>query len=248
MMQNIAINLAAGQSLPAQVKGLVLQMISTGEEAVTVQFMQGGRIAYTVNNVTTGWRLKPVGGFDSVIFTAGANATSVQAIATNGDIDIQVLEVGSTIANTAGNPVPVSLVAEPGAPVPVTIDGTVTVTGVELTATNVGISNTPADPVPVQTAINETVATVAPVVVAANATGTALLAADATRRGVRFYAPQTNAGPVAILPDNAHGFANAAIVLYPGDFWNENEASGAAWYASTPAGTGATVNMQTVKA
>jgi hypothetical protein len=267
-MQNININLAAGQSLPVQVQGLVLQIISTGEEAVEVKFLQGSRVMYDVDGVATGWRLKPQGGFNSLVFTAGENATTVQAIVTNGDIDIQVLEVGSSISNTADNPVPVSLVNEPGAPVPVSapagnpvnvaapagapvnvaVQGTVNVSGATLTATNVGIDNTAADPVPVQTAISSTVATVATVPVAAGATGTVLLAADATRRGVRFYNPQSSAGPVALTPDNVTSFANAAIVLYPGDYYAETDAPAAAWYAATPAGTTAAVNLQTVHA
>ncbi|MBT2180491.1 hypothetical protein KKP06_21995 [Ralstonia pickettii] len=93
----------------------------------------------------------------------------------------------------------------------------------------------------------QTIAEPAAVSVAANATGTVLLAADATRRAVRFYNPVNSAGPVAIVGVNTTAYAAGAVVLNPGDFWNETEAPGAAWYASTPAGTGATVNLQTVK-
>lgn len=286
-MQNIQFALSPNQNLPVQVKGAVLQVIDTGEEAVTVQFLQGGQVAYEVDNVTTGWKVQPFGGFTSMNVKAGANGGNFSAIVTNGDIDIQVLSVGSTIGNTTNNPVPVAIVSEPGAPfqvtaaadfpvkngataLHVTVDGTVEVSGVELTATNVGINNTAANPVPVSLVsepgaplavsapaaaplatlpnLAQTPATVTPVAIAANTTGTALLAADATRRAVRFYNPQGSAGPVAIVPAAADTFANAAIVLYPGDFWNESEAPGAAWYASTPNATGATVNLQTVKA
>jgi len=267
-MQNIGTTLTPGSATPFQMRGTVLQILSSGNSAgLTVQFLRGSQVEYTVKGALTGWKLKPAGGFDSITIES-ATGDTISAIVTGGDVDIQVLETAAQITNTAGNPVPVSIGG-----------GNVTVT-----ATNVGINNTSANPVPVSitsepgapfavtvgntsgspvpvSLVSEpgapvatvdtkamTPATVAPVTVAANATGTALLALDATRRGVRFYNPQTSAGPVAITPDGTTAFANAAVVLYPGDFWNETEAPGAAWYASTPAATGAAVNLQTVKA
>lgn len=202
---------------------------------------------YVAQSLGAGAKLAPAPGFASVQIIPSA-ACNVQFIVTDGDIDIQLTQTTVSVANTGANPVPVSLVSEPGAPVPVSVTGTVNVSGATLTATNVGINNTNANPVPVSEATCATVATVAGVPVAANATGTVLIAADATRRVMRFYAPQSNAGPVAITPDNATTYANAAIVLNPGDYREETNAPGVAWYASTPAATGATVNMQTVKA
>lgn len=257
-MQNINIQLKAGVALQSQVKGLLLQVIGTdGAENLSVQFIQGSGVAYTVNGVAAGWRLKPTGGFDSVVFQSD-NDAAITCIVTSGDIDVQVLEVGSTITNAANNPVPVSIVSEPGQPFAVTIAEGSTV---EVTADNVGINNTEANPVPVKLVASDdatgvpvlpvlaqTPATVAPVVVAANANGVVLIAADATRRAARFYNPNISAGPVAITPDLTTSFASASVVLYPGDFWSETDAPGAAWYASTPNETGATVNLQTVNA
>lgn len=55
-------------------------------------------------------------------------------------------------------------------------------------------------------------------------------AASATRLGLRFLAPATNSGNVALI--GAGGtFANAAIILAPGDAWVESEAAAAAWSA-----------------
>ncbi|KML60893.1 hypothetical protein VL15_07215 [Burkholderia cepacia] len=212
----------------------------------------------TVQSVGAGAKLTPAAGFVAVTISTTADS-NVAFIVTQGDIDIQLNQTTVNIGNGSGNPVPVAIVSEPGSPFPVTVTGTVAVSGATLTATNVGINNTTANPVPVQLHVSDitvpvlpalalTPATVTPVVVAAGATGAVLLAADATRRAVRFFNPASSAGPVAIVPAAADAYANGAIVLNPGDFWNETDAPGAAWYASTPAATGATVNLQTVKA
>ncbi|RQS17493.1 MULTISPECIES: hypothetical protein [unclassified Burkholderia] len=256
-MQTIPMLLKAGLRTPMKTAGSVFLVQSADQgNNLTVRFLGHNAVIGEVDNVGTAFKAKPPHGFSGVELLAPVD-TNVVIVIADGDVDLQLSSLGVQITNPPGNPVPVSLVSEPGAPIPVsaapgamhvTVDGTVNVSGATLTATNVGVNNTAANPVPVETAINQTVATVAPVPVAANVTGAVLLAADATRRGVRFYAPQSNAGPVAIVPVNADAYANGAIVLYPGDFWNETEAPGAAWYASTPAGTSATVNLQTVKA
>ncbi|VBY45458.1 Uncharacterised protein [Burkholderia pseudomallei] len=228
---------------------------------------QGNR--YSVQGVGPAFKASPATGFVSVEIATSIDA-NVAFIVTQGEVELQLANVTTTVTNSAANPVPVTLVSEPGAPVQVSappsapvnvaVQGTVNVSGATLTATNVGINNDAAHPVPVSLVSEPgapvatldtkalTVATVAAVVVAANATGTALLAADATRRAVRFFNRASSAGPVAIVPAAADAYAAAAIVLNPGDFWNETDAPGAAWYASTPAATGAAVNLQTVKA
>ena len=75
--------------------------------------------------------------------------------------------------------------------------------------------------------------------------GIALLAADATRKSVRFR----NVGPddVALIAALANSFANAAVVLRAGETWNEIEAPGAAWFSQTDVGGAAEVAIQTVK-
>lgn len=209
----------------------------------------------TLTGVGAGAKMTPATGFTKVEIST-TNDANVVFVVTNGDVDVQLSQLGSTITNTNLNPVPVSIVSEPGAPfqvsapvgqeVNVRVQGSVAVTGATLTATNVGINNTPANPVPIETAINQTVATVAPVPVPANTVGVVLLAADATRRGTRFYNAGVN--QVAIVPDNTTPLANAVIVLQPGDFWNETEAPGAAWWAASSLAGPTTVNLQTVKA
>jgi hypothetical protein len=264
-MQNIGITLTPRYAQPFQMKGTVLQMLSSGNSAgLTVQFLKGSQVQYTVTGVLTGWKLTPKGGFDSITIES-ATGDTISGIVTDGNVDIQVLETVTQISNTTANPVPVQVA-----------DGST----VTVTATNVGINNSSANPVPVSI-VNEpgapfavtvsntagsplpvslvsepgapvatldtkaqTPATVAPVTLAASATGTVLLASSATRRAARFY--NAGANPVAITPDNATTFVNAAIMLNPGDFWNETDAPGAAWFASTGASGGSTVNLQTV--
>ncbi|KVD19192.1 hypothetical protein WI80_33395 [Burkholderia ubonensis] len=285
-MQNFRAVLDGNAPYIRTMRGMVL-LIQTADQgnALTVQLLRGGAVLDTVDGIGPGAKLVPRGGFDG--FTIEGAAGVVQGVVTMGDIDIQLAQINTNISNDATHPVPVSLVSAPGQPIEVTnapgqdlrvtVDGPVNVTGAQLTATNVGINNTDANPVPVKLHASDdatpipvagtvtignaagapvptldvkaqTPATVAPVPVAAGATGTVLLAVDAARRAVRFFNPAGSAGPVAIVPDNATVYASAAIVLNPGDFWNETEAPGAAWFASTPAGTGATVNIQTVKA
>jgi hypothetical protein len=261
-MQNITLQLQAGAALPAQVKGKVLQIIGTGgSDSLTVQFTQGSQVAYTVNGIQSGWRLAPTGGFDALTFTSANNAT-LTAIVTNGDIDIQVLENTSTIANAASNPVPVSIVGEPGAPFSVTIAPGSTV---EVTADNVGINNTEANPVPVSLVVApdasvavtlagstddavipvqaQPVATTItePAAVLVASVGAALLAASATRKGFRVRNAGT--GLLALTASAAQSLANAVIVLNPGDVWTESEAPGAAWFAVSDVGTTANVQV-----
>jgi hypothetical protein len=253
-MQTIKQLITAAAGYNANLKGLVLfvQDCDQGDAlTITLTDILGNR--YTVQEVGPGAKIKPAGGFTNVQISTPEDA-NVMFIVTSGDIEIQNSSTESVITNGDAQAVPVRTPA--GTRLAVDIGGGT----IDLTATNVTINNTSADPVPVSLvsepgapvavtkAPSATVATVAPVAVAANNTGAVLLAVDAARRGVRFYAPQSNAGPVAIVPDNATAYASAAIVLYPGDFWNEDEAPGAAWYASTPGGTGGTINMQTVKA
>ncbi len=81
--------------------------------------------------------------------------------------------------------------------------------------------------------------------VAVNDVGVALVAADATRKSVRFR--NTGANSVALIAAAANSFDNAAVVLQPGDIWNEIEAPGAAWFGKCGAGLASTLAVQTVK-
>lgn len=119
-MQNIGpITLTPNVALPFPVRGNTVQFLSSGNSAgLTVQFLQGGQVQYTVENVLTGWKIKPAGGFDSMTIES-ATGDTISAIVTAGDIDVQILNLSAQIENTSANPVPVSLISEPGAPFPV---------------------------------------------------------------------------------------------------------------------------------
>nr|WP_314606065.1 hypothetical protein [uncultured Janthinobacterium sp.] len=86
-----------------------------------------------------------------------------------------------------------------------------------------------------------TVENVAPVAVSAVAA--VLLAASGTRRGARLK----NAGDNAVAIGGANiVFATAAVLIQPGETWNENEAPGAAWYCICDAGLVSKINIQTI--
>ncbi|MFM0206946.1 hypothetical protein PQQ96_06005 [Paraburkholderia sediminicola] len=133
-MQNIGTTLTPGTATPFQQKGKVLQVLSSGNSAgLTVQFLKGSQVAYTVNGVLGGYKLTPEGGFDSLTI-ASATGDTISAIVTGGDVDIQILSNASVITNTSADPVPVNIAG-----------GTVNVT-----ASNITVANTTAQPVPVQ--------------------------------------------------------------------------------------------------
>jgi hypothetical protein len=67
----------------------------------------------------------------------------------------------------------------------------------------------------------------APAAVSVGVAATALVAADATRRSVRFF----NAGTVAVyLGPAGVTTANGAVMINPQQLWIETEAAAAAWY------------------
>lgn len=70
-----------------------------------------------------------------------------------------------------------------------------------------------------------------------------LIAAGATRRGLRIK--NAGANPVAIGGVTL-AFATAAVVIQPGETWNENEAPGAAWYCICDTALASTLNIQDI--
>ncbi|WP_246794586.1 hypothetical protein [Burkholderia perseverans] len=253
-MQTIAQKITAANGYMAAMAGrtLYVQTSDAGNVlTITLTDVLGNRAV--VQNVGAGAKLTPASGFTSVAITTTADS-NVAFIVTQGDIDIQLNQTAVQVANGSGNPVPVAIVSEPGAPFPVTVQGSVTVTGVTLTATNVGINNTTANPVPVLLQSSADTVSIpvqvqppasapadgAPVVVGTS--GAALVAAAAGRRSLRVR----NAGPGLLALTAAAGttFASAAVVIQVGDTYIERDAPQAAWYAVSDTGTNA--NIQTV--
>jgi hypothetical protein len=69
------------------------------------------------------------------------------------------------------------------------------------------------------------------------------LVASALRRGFRIK--NVGANSVAIGGDGLN-YANAVVLIQPGETWNENEALGAAWSCICGAGLASTINIQTI--
>lgn len=236
---------------------------------------------YSVQDVGAGFKAAPMAGFTQVSITASVDS-NVEFIVSQGDVDIQLNEVNAIIGNTAAapanvqvqgqgttsgnplyvnatgatltatnvginntsaNPVPVSLVSEPGAPV--AVNGTVNIgnaVGSPVPVTLTGSSDTTAIPVtPTQGA---TITDEAPVTVAAftGANQVALIAAGA-RRAMRVLNPIGSAGNLYIGGSGVTP-TNAAIALAPGDMWNETDAPQLAWSATSD--SGATANVQVI--
>lgn len=269
-MQTIKQLITAAGGYQASIAGrtLLVQACDQGT-ALTVVLTDVFGNRETVIGVGAGAKLTPATGFTSVSISTTADA-NVQFIITTGDIDIQLTSIGSVITNTNANPVPVALVSEPGAPFPVTagadfpvkngasalhvtVDGTVNVSGATMTATNVGVNNTTANPVPVQLHVSDITLPVSGAVsltpggsavtdVAAQAVGTAgasVIAASAGRKRLIFR--NTGTGQLAITSASGTTFANAAVVLQPGDAWKEVDAPQLQWFAVSDVGTNVTI-------
>ncbi|AOJ83789.1 hypothetical protein WS86_24490 [Burkholderia savannae] len=246
-MQTFSQKLTAGQRVHFGTSGQVcfIQAADQGEN-ITVEFEVGGVTMYQVANVGQSFKGRPAGGFSGVAMTAAGVDTNVTFVLTDGDIDLQFLQ--STVQVT--NPV--------GSPVPVAVQGTVTVSGATLTATNVGINNDSAHPVPVSLvsepgaplAVTPTqassVSDVAPTAVPAFTSGSpnqVHFRAAGACRALRVSNPLASTGNLYVGGAGVTP-TNAVIVLQPGDVWNETDAPQIDWYATSD--TGATVNVQVI--
>lgn len=98
---------------------------------------------------------------------------------------------------------------------------------VNVTATNVGINNTDASPVPTRRAALSQLVHLAPVAVGTGAAQQ--IAADATLKRLTIYNADLTAR-VAIGGATVT-LANAAIILQPGDTWTEDQGAAINWYA-----------------
>ncbi|MDN7873852.1 hypothetical protein [Burkholderia aenigmatica] len=255
-MQTLTTKLPAGQRIPFKIAGSVLfiQAADQGQNLV-VRFFTGNAQSGEVDQVGASFKAKPPAPFDGIDMLAPVD-TNVTFIIADGDIDFQLPGIGVTVNNTSTNPVPVSLVSEPGQPFQVTnvpgqdlkvsVDGTVTVSGATLTATNVGINNTTTNPVPVLPMQASTVTDAAPQAVAAFTSGSpnqVHIRAAGACRSLRIGNPAASTGKLFVGGAGVTP-TNAVIVLLPGDVWNETDAPQIDWYATSD--TGATANMQVI--
>ena len=224
----------AGQPVKLTIGGRLLYIQRSSGGAVLEITFHNGAGTNTVSAVGKGFKAGPVGGFDTITFKAAQDST-VEFIVTDGDVNAQFDDANTIIGNDDGQAIPVRIPA--GVRLPVDIGGGV----VTVTADNVGINNTAANPVPTKPYMAQVITNGAPVAVAAAAS--ALVAADASRRGLRVK----NVGANAVALGGAGiTFASAVIVVQPGETWYESEAAGAAWYCTCDAGLASSLNIQTI--
>jgi hypothetical protein len=230
------IPLLAGKPFRLDIPGKVLLIDAVGVAGgIDVALIEGGSDGAVMVARKPGFKM--ITQFDGVILTAAVDTVVALFLAMeNVDLGTNQLEISNSVAN----------------PVNVLFAGTV--------APVVGtISNTDAQAVPViqkaghifqveqatevdvRPYLATVVTNVAPVAVTAAAT--VMLALGATRRSVRFKNVGVN--PVAI-GGAAVVFANAAVLIQPGETWVESDAPGAAWYAICGAALASTLNIQTV--
>lgn len=237
--------LAAGVPLQLQIGGKVLYVQrSEAGQVLTVEFLNGVNVQ-SVERVGKGFKAAPAGGFGSIRITASESGT-VDFVVTDGEIDVKFDDAATVIGNDDGQAVPVRLPA--GARMPVDIAGG----NVQLTASNVGINNTddnaiptrqkPGDSFAVRTVRQTKIVDLTPVAVGVERVA---VVSDAALQGVRFK--NVHATARVALGGAGVTLANAAIMLEPGDMWNETDAPGAAWFAISDT-AGASVQVQGVKA
>jgi hypothetical protein len=274
---------AAGTGYSASIGGrtFLIQSCSAGD-VLTIALADAIGNQYTAKDVGGGFKVTPAGGFSSVTITTTADA-NVQFIVSNGDVDLQLSEVNAVISNpssapanvqvqgqgttagnplyvnasgatltatnvginnTSANPVPVSLVSEPGAPV--AVNGTVNIGNASGSPVPVSLVSEPGAPIAVTPTQAGTVTDAAPVPVAAFTPGTpnqVHIRVAGACRALRIGNPSASGGTLYI---GGSGITptNAVIALAPGDVWNETDAPQIDWYATSD--TGATANIQVI--
>lgn len=241
-MSYYSIPLKAGQPFKQNTAGSLILIDSLGGAA-------GVDIMLTQKNGSDGMRMPSRGTafrlvepYDAVTFTSAVD-TTIGVFLSNADVQLGFVN-GGTVAVPGG----VVVTNDPAHPVNVTFAQQIVPLG------SVTVNNTPAQAVPVTLHGSDDAANVptipyqaqavndpAPVAIAAAVT--AIAGASAARRGLRMK--NAGANPVAIGGAGVT-FSNAAVVLQPGETWNENEAPGAAWYGICAAGLASTLNLQTI--
>ena len=232
-MSYYRIPLQAGQPFKQNTAGTLLLIDSTGvANGVDVMLTRkGGSDGVTMPGRQTAFRL--VEPFEGVTFTSAVDTVLGVFLST---ADVQLGFVSGGAVAVPGGVVVTNTVAER---VPVDVGGAV----IEVTATNVGINNDNANAIPVQQQALATIVHLAPATI--NTGAAQALVNDATYKRLRIK----NASDTQTIAIGGAGvtLANGAIILAPGDMWEEGDAAGAAWYAVADA-DGADVRVMGVKA
>lgn len=237
----------AGKPLRLDTPGKLILIDSTGAASgVDVTLIKNGTPGVTMPSRKTAFRY--VADYDGVILQTAVDAT-VSFFLTNSDVQLGWADgaavsvpAGVRVNNQTGDEVKVLFA---GTVTPVL--GTVHVDNLDATAIPVVqkagtvFSVEQATESDVRPYLAATITDGAPVNVTAAAG--VLVAASATRRGMRIR--NVGVSPVAIGGAGIV-FANAAVLIQPGEVWNEDEAPGAAWYAICDALGTAQLNIQEI--
>jgi hypothetical protein len=226
--------IAAGVPVKLSIGGKLLYVQRSSAGAVLDITFHNGTGTNTVSGVGKGFKAGPVGGFDTITFRSSADGT-VEFIVTDGDVNAQFDDASTIIGNDDGQAVPIRVSAGTRLPVDLA-NGTVNVT-----ATNVGISNTNDLAVPVR---NQALSVLLDIANVAVGVAAASVSNDATLRRIRFR----NESETASIGLGGAGvtMAKAAIIIGPGEMWIEDDAAGANWYAISDT-AGADLRMLGVK-
>ena len=223
--------LQAGEPFRAAVSGRVILIDDLGgAPGLDVTPNYGGRDLPTMPDRKKAFKfMEP---FDGVTLKAAVDC-NVGVFLSASDVSLGFAD-GSQV-NVSGQVVVSNSAA---ARVPVDLAGG----NVQVTATNVGINNDNTKPIPVQ---KQALTTLTDSITKAINTGAAqALISDNTLKRLRIRNESTSAR-VALGGANVT-MANAAIILEPGETWLEDDAPGAAWYATSDQ-NGADVRAMGVK-
>lgn len=254
-MKSYSEKITVGSALVLSIPGKTLYIQRSSAGAVlNVEIVKGQAESSRIARVGKGFKVTPATGFDGIRITTSADS-QVDFVVTDGGIDLAFDEDAQIIGNDDSQAIPVR--TPTGEPLEVLFAGTVEpVLGV------VTVDNTDGEAIPVQpkTGVSFTVEqkagtsfnvkTYLAAVVADHAPVAVLdvaamvVDADLARRGLRIKNAGVN--PVAIGGAGID-WAIAAVILQPGETWNENEAPGAAWYAVCDTGLTSTLNLQTIE-
>lgn len=225
------LKIAAGVPYRQETPGTILLIDGVdGADSVDITLVSNNGARTSIPNRRTAF--KYVQRFDSVVFEAAADCV-VRVFLSVNEVDLgftngaQVQVEGQvTVTNDSDNPIPVSVQG-----------GTI-----NMTATNVGISNTNAAAVPVK---NQALSNIVDYnVVTIPGTAAIALISDSTLRRLRIR--NSHATAVIAIGGSAVTLGNSPIRLQPGEAFIEDDAAGAAWYVITDT-AGATVQLQGIK-
>lgn len=219
-MKSYSERITVGSPLALSIPGktLYIQRSSAGP-VLNVEIVKGQAESSRIARVGKGFKVTPATGFDGIRITTTADSL-VDFVVTDGGIDLAFDEDAQIIGNEDDQAIPIRTPA--GKPLEVLFGGTVEpVLGIAT------VDNNDDEAIPVRSQSLSIFMHAAPVSV--GVTATVLTAADATRR--KLVIRNGHVSAAVAIGGASITMENAAIVLLPGDIWEERDAAGAAWYA-----------------